>query len=204
MRSLLSLLPALATSVLLGACSLRQDAPPVEHYVLRPPPPAEAAVRRTESLRVAPVRVAPSFAGEQLVYRMDEVRYASDFYHRLMAPSGAMIGTQATEWLDRAGPMRFTAAPGSGANQRYVLNLFVLELYGDFRPGRPPSAVLLIQATLSDTNRPTQAALMERTFRQSVALTQSTPAAVVEGYGRALGAVLLELQPLLATAVPPS
>jgi hypothetical protein len=45
---------------------------------------------------------------------------------------------------------------------------------------------------------------MERTFRQSVALTQSTPAAVVEGYGRALGAVLLELQPLLATAVPPS
>lgn len=203
MHHILRLLPALVALALVGACSLRQDAPPVEHYVLRPPPAAEATIRRTESLRVAPVRVAPSFADVQLIYRMDEVRYVSDFYHRLMAPPGAMIATQATEWLDRAGPMRFTAAPGSGASQRYVLNLFVLELYGDFRPGQPAAAVLVVQATLSDTSRPTQPPLFERTLRQSVPLAQSTPSALVDGYGRALGAMLAELQPLLAAALPP-
>ena len=203
MHLILRLLPALAALALAGACSLRQEAPSVEHYVLRPPPAPAATARRAESLRVAPVRVAPSFADVQLIYRMDEVRYVSDFYHRLMAPPGAMIATQATEWLDRAGPMRFTAAPGSGAIQRYVLSLFVLELYGDFRPGQPPAAVLLVQATLSDASRPAQAPLLERTLRQSVPLAQSTPAALVDGYGRALGAMLVELQPLLAAAVPP-
>lgn len=204
MRSLFRPVLALAVLALVGACSLRQDTPPVEHYLLRPPPPAEATARHADSLRVAPVRVAPSFAGVQLVYRMDEVRYVSDFYHRLMAPPGSMIATQITEWLDRAGPMRFTAAPGSAVAQRYVLNLFVFELYGDFRPGQPASAVLLVQATLSDTSRPTQAPMLERTFRQRVPLTQSSPAALVDGYGQALGAMLLELQPLLAAAMPPA
>jgi uncharacterized lipoprotein YmbA len=197
--------PVLALCVLasLGACSLRQDIPPVEHYVLQLPPPQAAATRRPETLRVAPVRVAPTFASAQLVYRLDEVRYVSDFYHRLMAPPGAMISTRTTEWLDQGGPLRFTAAPGSTATQRFLLDLHVLEFYGDFRPGQPAAAVLVLQASLTEPARPTQAPLFERTFRQRVALSQSTPAALVEGQSRALAAVLTELQPLLAASLPP-
>ena len=76
-----------------------------------PRPPA--AARRPETLLMGNVRVAAAYAGNALVYRMDDVQYTSDPYHAFIAEPGAMLGNRMAEWLDHAGPFKTVAQPGS-------------------------------------------------------------------------------------------
>ncbi|MEG1832442.1 MAG: ABC-type transport auxiliary lipoprotein family protein [Burkholderiaceae bacterium] len=197
------LIAVVVTAGLLAGCSLSRPMPPVSYYGIEPGSPVRVAaeVQRPESLRIGQVRVAASYAGAELVYRIDEVRFVNDFYHRLMAPPGAMLGNAIAVWLDAAGPMRSVAAPGAAVPSRYVLDLTVNALYGDFRPARTPQAVLRLQATLLDTASANSSALLERTIERSVTLPAASPEALVLGYSRALNEVLTELQPELARAL---
>ena len=196
-------LAALAVAGLLAACSLGRPALPVSYYGIEPTPPprAGAEARRPESLRVGQVRVAASYAGAELVYRIDEVRFVTDFYHRLIAPSGPMLGNAMAEWLDTAGPLRLVSAPGSAVPTRYILDVTVNDLYGDFRPGRPPQAVLRLQVALLDSTAAGLPAVFERSVERRVDLPAASPEALVLGYSRALEAALIELRPQIAQAL---
>jgi uncharacterized lipoprotein YmbA len=108
------------------------------------------AARRPETVRMGNVRVAAAYAGNALVYRLDDVQYTSDPYHAFIAEPGAMLANQMAEWLDHAGPFETVALPGSTSPTQYVLEATVAALYGDFRAGRPPAAVLTVQFTLID------------------------------------------------------
>jgi hypothetical protein len=56
-------------------------------------------------------------------------------------------------WLNRTGPLTAVARPDSAQPASYVLEGTVTELYGDFRRGRRPAAVLAMQFTLIDLTR---------------------------------------------------
>ena len=87
-------------------------------WIRRWPRPASPAARRPETLRMGNVRVAAAYAGNALVYRMDDVQYTSDPYHAFIAEPGAMLGNRMAEWLDRAGPFKTVAQPGSARPAR--------------------------------------------------------------------------------------
>lgn len=197
--------PALWTtwllSCLLTACALGQAAAPITYYGIEPPPPPPSQAARAEALRIGPVRVADAYSAPQLVYRLGEVRFAADFYHRLMAPPGALIGNAMAQWLNSAGPMRRVTGPNSAVPERFVLDLVVTELYGDFRPGQAPAAVMQIQLALLDTQGSAPIARLQRTLGRRVLLTDATPEALARGWGEALGQMLGELQPELANAL---
>lgn len=184
----------------LAACSLSRPTLPIVTYGIEPQAPPRASQRNDALLRIAAVRVASAYSGAELVYRLDEARFAADYYHCLLAPPGAMLGAALANWLDAAGPMRAVLPPDSAVPARYVLEVSVSQFYGDFRPGRPPTAVLRGQASLIDTQTPAPKPLLELAFDEREPLPAARPEALVLGYDAALRRVAGQLQPALAAA----
>jgi len=158
---------------------------------------ASPATRRPETLRMGNVRVA-AYAGNGLVYRFDEVQYTSDPYNAFIAEPGAMLGNRMAAWLDRAGPFKTVTQPGSVTPAQYVLEATVTELYGDFREGRPPAAVMTVQFVLIDEAAASPKVVHERTIASRVDLPQASPDALVRGYSKALAEILSQLVPELS------
>jgi uncharacterized lipoprotein YmbA len=181
----------------LTACAIGKPIPQATTYVVDPPMAAASppAARRPETVRMGNVRVAAAYAGNALVYRLDDVQYTSDPYHAFIAEPGAMLANQMAEWLDHAGPFETVALPGSTSPTQYVLEATVAALYGDFRAGRPPAAVLTVQFTLIDQVGARPQVVYESTIARRVDLPQASPDALVRGYGKALEEILSQLVP---------
>jgi cholesterol transport system auxiliary component len=184
--------------VIIAGCSIGKPIPQPTTYVIELPVAAPAAARRPETLRMANVRVAAAFAGDGLVYRLDEVQYTSDPYNAFIAEPGAMLGNRMAAWLDREGPFKTVTQPGSITPAQYVLEATVTELYGDFREGRPPAAVMTVQFVLIDEAAASPKVVHERTIASRVDLPQVSPDALVRGYGKALTEILSQLVPELS------
>lgn len=185
---------AVVLAALLGGCSFTRTYPEqTRHFAIEPVAAAAPATRRDGTLRVGAVRVSASFAGNELVYRFDDVRFTGDFYNRFIAPPSAMLATRMAEWLDRSGPFLFVAQPGAATATDYVLEAVFTDLYGDFRPGRAPAAVMHVQVVVLDAAGGEPKAVYARAFERRVDLGEPTPDAVARGYGVALGQILTEV-----------
>jgi cholesterol transport system auxiliary component len=194
---LIRLALALCTLLALAGCSIGKPIPQATTYVIELPAAAPVAARRPETLRMGNVRVAASFAGDALVYRMDEVRYTADPYNAFITEPARMLGSRMAQWLDRAGPFQSVAQPDSVRGASYILEATVSELYGDFRPGHAPAAVVTVQFALLDLTDARNKVVLERTIGRRVAIQQASPDALVRGYGEALAEILLQLVPNL-------
>jgi cholesterol transport system auxiliary component len=192
---------AMTIALPLAACSLGRPIPQATTYIVDPFTEVTSVPRRPESLRMGFVRVAAAYAGSALVYRLDEVRYATDPYHAFVADPGAMFGSQMAEWLDRSGPFSTVAPPGSAQPGPYVLEATVDELYGDFRAGKPPAAVLSVQFALIDQASARPKVIYERTIASRVNLPKASPDELVRGYGTALAEILSQVAPDLSARV---
>lgn len=196
---------ALGIVLTLAACALGRPLPAPTTYIVNPPAAETrtAAIRRPETLRMGNVRVAAAYGGNALVYRMGEVQYTSDPYHVFKAEPDAMLGSRMAEWLDHAGPFDTVAQPGSARPAAYVLDATVIELYGDFREGHRPAAVMAVQFALIDQSGVRPQLVHERTIASRVELLQASPDALVRGYGEALAQILSQLVPDLSATIPP-
>jgi len=183
---------AVVSALVLTACAIGKPVPQATTYALEPPPPKLATTRRPQILRMGKVRVAPAFAGKSLVFRLDDVRYAADFYNAFLAEPGDLIGRRIAEWLDRAGLFETVAQPDTRVPADYELEATAVELYGDFRPGRHPAAVMKVQFTLVDISGVRTKVKLERTIGRRMDLPEASPEALVRGYGMALGEILTE------------
>jgi L-alanine-DL-glutamate epimerase-like enolase superfamily enzyme len=76
----------------------------------------------------------------------------------------------------------------------YILEAIVSELYGDFRLGHTPAAVVTVQFALLDLTGARSKVVLERTIGRRVAVQEVSPDALVRGYGTALAEILAELQ----------
>ena len=198
------LLLAASIAVMSVGCSIGRPIPQATTYIIDPPAdvadPSEP--RRPETLRIGNVKVTAPYAGSALVYRLDDVRYASDPYNAFASDPGAMLGSRIAAWLDRAGPFSMVGQPGSVRAAPYVLESIVAELYGDFREGRPPAAVLAIQFVLIDQVSARPKVIYERTISRRVDLPKASPDALVRGYGTALAEILSQISPELRRLPP--
>jgi cholesterol transport system auxiliary component len=186
---------AACTALVVAGCSIGKPIPQANTYVVQAPVPeaTPAVASRSESLRIGNVRVAAAYAGSALVYRTDDVRFVSDPYSRFIAEPGAMLADQMAAWLGRAGPFSTVTDPESTLPAHYVLEATVTELYGDFRQGKTPAAVLAVQFALIDQTGARPKAVLERAIARRVDLPQESPDALVRGYGEALAEILAAL-----------
>ena len=188
----------------LAGCALGKPMPTLTTYIVDPPrsETGTAAARRAETLRMGHVRVAAPYGGNSLIYRMDEVQYAADPYHAFKAEPGAMLASRMAEWIDHAGPFAAVAQPGSAQPAAYVLDATVIDLYGDFRKGTRPAAVIAVQFALIDPAGVRPRLVHERTIACRVELARASPDALVRGYGQALAQILGQLIADLQAALP--
>ena len=192
-------LAAVCATLVLAACSLERPLPEATTYSIEPTTAAAAPVtRRPETLRMGSVRVASAFDSRELVYRLDDVRFSTDFYNRFIAPPGPMLGTRMADWLNRSGPFRAVIQPGVAPATPFVLEAVVTDLYGDFRPNRKPEAVMTIQFYLLNTAGLAPQVVLERSIGRRVELSQPSPEVLVRGYSSALGGILTELSAEIA------
>ncbi|MBK1723877.1 ABC-type transport auxiliary lipoprotein family protein [Thiocystis violacea] len=191
----------LCALVALTACSIGRPMPEAATYMVEIPPPAMSAKRRPETLSMGRVRIAPAFASRALVFRLDAVRYAADADNTFIADPGDLLGASMAAWLDRAGPFAAVTQPDNYEGATHVLEAVVTELYGDLRPERRAAAVVTVQFRLMDLTAVTPRARLERTLSRRVDLVEPSPAAVVKGYGSALGEILTELAADVSQAI---
>lgn len=197
-------LAAVCATLALVACSLERPLPAATTYSIEPPAAAVPVMRRPETLRLGSVRVASAFDSRELVYRLDDVRFTTDFYNRFLAPPGQMLGTLMADWLNRAGPFRAVTQPGIAPPAApFVLEAVVTELYGDFRPNRKPEAVITIQFYLLTTAGLAPQMVLERSIGRRVELSQQSPEGLVLGYSSALSGILTELTAEIAKSSVP-
>ena len=180
-----------------SACGLRnrQAEPSVSTYVVELPINTRERSQspRAETLRVGKVRVAAAYGGEALVYRLDDVRYQADPYHAFIADSGSMFASRIAEGLGHTGPFKSVTQPETLRPARYILEATIVELYGDFRPGRKPAAVMAVQFAVLDQSTPRLTVVHERTIASRIDLAQASPDELVRGYGKALADILSRL-----------
>ncbi|HEY6642642.1 ABC-type transport auxiliary lipoprotein family protein [Povalibacter sp.] len=190
-RALLVVCMALSSA----ACSIGRPVEQATTYLIDMPAVPASAVDRpaTEVLRVGRVHVAAPFGSAGLVYRLDDVRYVTDPYHAFAADPAAMLGVRIADWFDRTGLFEVVAQPGSVQPAAFVLEINVTALYGDFRPGRPPAAVLALQLALIDQRGRRPQLVYENSSSRSVGLAAALPEALVQAYGTALAEILAEV-----------
>jgi len=182
---------SVGAALVLAGCSIGKPVPQTTTYVVESSMPAgNAGTQLPGPLRMGNVRVAAAFSGNSLIYRMDDVNYVSDPNQAFIADPASILGNEMATWLDRSRAFKSVTQPGSTQSARYVLEATVIELYGDFRPGKQPAAVVKVQFVLLDYSGTLPSVVYEGTIGRREPLERASPDILVRGYGTALSDIL--------------
>ncbi|WP_018291187.1 ABC-type transport auxiliary lipoprotein family protein [Verrucomicrobium sp. 3C] len=145
------------------------------------------------------VRVVAAFAGEDFVYRATDYRYERDPYAHFLSSPELLIRTAISDGLQASGLFQAVVGAGSAIMTHTFAEISVRQLYGDFRPGRPPAAVIAVRFLLIQSPRGTP--LWERTIVRRVPIRERSASTLMRGWNTGLHQILAEAAPLLAQQI---
>ena len=145
-------------------------------------------------LRVQKLRISPRYEGKGLVYRRQDVSYESDFYNEFFVSPGALLTEEVQQWLARSGLFQHVVASTSQLQASYILEGLVSALYGDYREGTAPKAVLGIQFFLVRDVAARSEIVFQKEYRKEIATGQRSPKTLVEGWNQALREILASFE----------
>ncbi|GAB6039004.1 hypothetical protein JCM15519_35630 [Fundidesulfovibrio butyratiphilus] len=150
-------------------------------------PQAEHNQSRTV-LKVRPFKVSPDFQGKDMVYRLSDARFESDYYNAFFVAPAPALAKQTELWLSRSGLFGHVVDSTSQLSDTYVLEALVNAVYGDFRDTAHPKAVLEIQFFLLKNTGDTYQVAFSGTYTQSVPFSanMSDASRLAEAYNTAL------------------
>jgi cholesterol transport system auxiliary component len=166
-----------------------------KYYILdtvRAGPPD--VVHTNSSLRLRRFNVDEAFAGRSLVYRVDEFRYESDYYHQFLVLPGVMITEQTRDWLANSGLFARVTAVGSRLESTYLLEANVIALYADFTRKATPEAVVEIRFFLLAGPEAGESVALSQTYRATTPVSAKTAEAVVGALSKSLADILTRLE----------
>jgi ABC-type uncharacterized transport system auxiliary subunit len=210
------LLPLLACAVLAATgcfslAGLSQDPPAKRHYLLAAAPapttanganhsnaPAEAASTEPGDaalLQVNKAYVAAPYHEKSLVYRIAKDQYSTDYYHEFLVSPAQMVTQLTVDWLQKSRAWPRVHHSGQAAGASRVLDLNVLELYGDYQEAKSPAAVVRLRVTLWSVNPEdgAQRSLYEKDYAARVDVADREASTLVAGFNEALAQVLGEM-----------
>jgi cholesterol transport system auxiliary component len=199
------LFAAFVTLTLLAACSaVTRPAPIRQTYLLDPPLPQALPQAQPGALRVGSISVAAPFRGKAFVYRMDNLRFETDFYVEFLVPPAAMLTDQTARALERAKPFSRIAGPGASVDAEWVLDGFASALYADTREAGKPAAELAITYYLTRSGGAEQTPVWSHDYRRHAPMRDSSATAFAEALNAAFGEIVAELARDLASVRLPA
>ncbi|MGE4578280.1 MAG: hypothetical protein AB7F21_01980 [Desulfuromonadales bacterium] len=191
----------LITVALLSACvqvdnkMLEKSPPARQFYALEAVRPLPAATLQADSvLRLAPFRLAPPFYGKGFIYRFDEHRYQSDYYHQFIADPAALITAATEKWLAASGRFAAVGSAVSRLEADWLLEGTVDALYGDFRQPQSPRAILELHLRLLDTKADRPSVLFQHRYTESLPFEPGPPANLVKAWNQGLMDILMQFE----------
>jgi ABC-type uncharacterized transport system auxiliary subunit len=163
-----------------------------------------AAVHSDATLRVRRFNVDEAYATKQLVYRLDEFQYESDYYHQFLVLPGIMITEKARDWLADSGLFGRVSSVGSRLESTYMLEGNIIGLYADFMNRSAPTAIMEMRVFLLAGGDANESVALSETYRASSPLSDKTAEAVVEAFSKNLAEILAHLEADLQRALAAS
>ncbi|MFO6423903.1 ABC-type transport auxiliary lipoprotein family protein [Motilimonas sp. KMU-193] len=188
-----SLLLSTIVVLFITGCSLGKPVEQPSTYVLVASTPTKTLNRVSDSLRIDYVRSTAPFNQTQMVYRMDEVKFESDYYNRYISEPEAMVGNQVALWLEQSGLYDSVAQPSMRTPAQQILQIVITKLFGDFRDGHTPTAVVEMQFVLIENKDIRPTVVLEKTLSSRVELSAKDPAALAKGQGQAMTQIFEQL-----------
>lgn len=147
-------------------------------------------------LDIRRIEVSPGSEGLEFIYRTGEFKFHSDFYNQFFRPPGSLITDATTSWFSGSGLFEDVLGQLSQAYANYVIEGNVVKLYGDYRSGVSPKAVMEIQFFLlkntDDDNSPIIVA--SGTYNVERPISGRDPKALMAGWNQALIQILQDFQ----------
>ncbi len=153
-----------------------------------------ARPRRDVALAVRGFTIDPVYEGTGLRYRKGESECESDFYHEFVIAPQVLLAGQTRDWLSRSGLFRNVLEPGSLLEPTHALEGNVLALYGDFRGGKVPQAVMQIRFFLIAVQSSPPQVVFTRDYQVSHPAQAPTAGALVAAFDRCLEQILSALE----------
>jgi len=159
-------------------------------------PPASKSAAGFRSHRVVAIRslrVAAPFDGRSLVYRTGEYSFESDPYAEFFVSASDSLLLPIRSCLRQSGTFEAVVEPGSALKPNTVVEISVLELYGDFQRPREAAAILRLRILLFDSPHGIPGKLiLEREYSRRIPLKARTPDALMSGWNEALAQILAQ------------
>ncbi len=185
-----------------GCASLSRPDPDRRYYLLQVQRPEPALKRPAEApiLAVRSFRVAPAYDSRGIVTIRSDGLVQRDFYERFFLPPGELLAGQFRNWLDQTGVFSLVTDLGGLAEPDLILEGYVLELHQDLRDGRR-EAVLALQILLLRPNSfGAMEVVVQRDYRQELALSDASISSLVAGWNLALEMILTDVETALQSA----
>jgi cholesterol transport system auxiliary component len=175
--------------------ALKSEYPERRYFTLAAQRPGEAAVPAKEGvLRVRRFTASKLSEGNELVTRIGETEFETDFYNQFFSPPAMQLTEQAHRWLGASGLFSAVVGTGSSVPETHILEANVVALYADERQS---AAVLEIQFMLVRVSAEPTSVLFQKSYREIAAGAQG-PESCVRGWNTALGRILASLESDLA------
>ncbi|MEM7264274.1 MAG: ABC-type transport auxiliary lipoprotein family protein [Planctomycetota bacterium] len=182
----------LAVGVLLmlttASCIGTREYPEKRYYAIELPLPVASAgadsTSQLDAVRVARFRVSEAFGGSELVYRVDESQYETDYYHEYLRSPASLFTDAVRRRLAAGGLFERVVDTSSAVDTRYTFEGVINAAYGDLRDPDAPAAVLEFQYFVIDGKD--DSVILQASIRESEPLANADPAEVVRGLTAAL------------------
>jgi len=152
-------------------------------------PPATGLV-----LKVRTFQASARCPGKEFVYRKSDVLFDSDYYHGFLVMPGALIAGVVRDWLDASRGVGRVVDVSSRVPATHVLEGTVIRLEGDYRDPQKPQAVLALDLVLLSDRPTVPRVVWQKRYERTEGIAGASPAALVEGWNRALAGVLRDME----------
>lgn len=180
---------------LAGCLNLKKGFPEKHYYILdvshngRPtnllPGPA---------LSIRKLRVSPRFEGKGMVYRRGSLTYESDYYNEFLIHPGSILTEELRQWLARSGLFQYVTDGSGHLQPTHILEGTVSALYGDFRNGAVPKAVLEMEFFLVRDLSARNEIIFRKDYAEAIPLKESSSESLAQGWNDALRRILTALE----------
>ncbi|WP_415715579.1 ABC-type transport auxiliary lipoprotein family protein [Maridesulfovibrio sp.] len=161
---------------------------------------AKNSIHTDKNLIVRRVKISPRYEDRDLVYKVGENGFESDYYNSFFVPPAAMVTQELRVWMGESGIFANVLGPDSMGTGELLLEGVVNSIYGDYS-GPDHKAVLKMQFIMLDNGNPDLPIIYSRNFSREVRIDGTGPDALVKAMNKGLNEIFIELEKDLAERI---